>query len=642
MSAKQKAMNVFIKRKVKYYDSGSYSRSTAKAKRDYRIGLITFFFVIFFVLIVGRLYKLQILGNKYYLALASGQHEIFKQLYPERGVIYVHDPEGELVKGGERYYPMAANKNLNLLFSVPKEITDVSGTLKVLAEVFGMKAEETNSTQPVNSSLNEIKTDEVAVDVAESEAQKKLYSTWQEQLAKKDDPYEPLKHLVSDEIIEKIKTFNLTGIRWTKEVSRFYPEKNIASQLIGFVGKQAENNLLKGYYGLEGCYNKELSGVNGFLRSELDSVGRQIAVADNDFREAEDGQDLILTIDKSIQFFACDELNKAVVQTQAEAGSLIAMEPATGKIMAICNSPDFDPNEYNTVDEVKLFNNNAIMESFEPGSVIKAITMAAALDTGKVDPLSGYEDTGKLMIAGHAIMNSDKLGHGWQTMTQVLEKSLNTGAVFAARQVGLDEFKRYFEGFGFGKKTGIDLCGEASGDLSLLDNKNEIYMATASFGQGITINLLQLVRAYGAIANDGQLVEPYVVEKIIDKAGKVIQQKEPKVVSQIISKETAKLLGSMLVSVVKNGHSKAAGIKGYLVGGKTGTAQVPDLKNGGYSDKTIHTFVGFAPFNQPVVVMAIKLDNPKTARFAESTAVPVFSTVGKFILDYYQIPPEVK
>ena len=566
MSAKQKAMNVFIKRKVKYYDSGSYSRSTAKAKRDYRIGLITFFFVIFFVLIVGRLYKLQILGNKYYLALASGQHEIFKQLYPERGVIYVHDPEGELVKGGERYYPMAANKNLNLLFSVPKEITDVSGTLKVLAEVFGMKAEETNSTQPVNSSLNEIKTDEVAVDVAESEAQKKLYSTWQEQLAKKDDPYEPLKHLVSDEIIEKIKTFNLTGIRWTKEVSRFYPEKNIASQLIGFVGKQAENNLLKGYYGLEGCYNKELSGVNGFLRSELDSVGRQIAVADNDFREAEDGQDLILTIDKSIQFFACDELNKAVVQTQAEAGSLIAMEPATGKIMAICNSPDFDPNEYNTVDEVKLFNNNAIMESFEPGSVIKAITMAAALD----------------------------------------------------------------------------MCGEAGGDLSLLDNKNEIYMATASFGQGITINLLQLVRAYGAIANDGQLVEPYVVEKIIDKAGKVIQQKEPKVVSQIISKETAKLLGSMLVSVVKNGHSKAAGIKGYLVGGKTGTAQVPDLKNGGYSDKTIHTFVGFAPFNQPVVVMAIKLDNPKTARFAESTAVPVFSTVGKFILDYYQIPPEVK
>ncbi|MEK7511898.1 MAG: penicillin-binding protein 2, partial [Patescibacteria group bacterium] len=399
----------------------------------------------------------------------------------------------------------------------------------------------------------------------------KAYKKWQEQLVKKDDPYDPLKHLVSDEVIEKIKAYNLPGIKWTKEVSRFYPEKNIGSQLVGFVGKQAENNLLKGYYGLEGCYNKELSGSAGFLRSELDSVGRQIAVADKDFREAEDGHDLILTIDKSIQFFACNELNKTVVQTQAESGSLIAMDPMTGKIMAMCNSPDFDPNKYNTVEEVKLFNNNAIMENFEPGSVMKSITMAAALDTGKVDPFSGYEDTGKLVIAGHTIMNSDKLGHGWQTMTQVLEKSLNTGAVFAARQVGLAEFKRYFEGFGFGRKTDIDLCGEATGNLSSLENKNEIYLATAAFGQGMTINLLQLVRAYGAIANGGQLVEPYMVEKIIDKTGKIIKQKEPKVVRQIISPETAKLLSSMLVSVVKNGHSKAAGIKGYLVAGKTGT-----------------------------------------------------------------------
>jgi len=224
-----------------------------------------------------------------------------------------------------------------------------------------------------------------------------------------------------------------------------------------------------------------------------------------------------------------------------------------------------------------------------------------------------------------------------------LESSLNTGAVYVARKVGLDEFKRYSQEFGFGKPTGIDLCGEAEGNLKSLDQKGEIYLATASFGQGITTTPIQLLHAYAAIVNDGKLMQPYVIDSILDATGKVTQKNEPKIVSQVISPESAKLLSSMLVSVIQNGHTKKAQIPGYLVGGKTGTAEVFDPVNGGYLQNiNIHTFIGFAPFNKPRFVIVSKIDKPKGAQYAESTAAPLFVKVGKFILDYYGVPPEVK
>jgi len=434
----------------------------------------------------------------------------------------------------------------------------------------------------------------------------------------------------------------LAGIGWTNQITRYYPEKNIGSQLLGFVGRQSENNLLKGYYGLEGCYDKELAGTAGFLRSELDSSGSWIATAGKDFREAEDGKNLILTIDKSIQFFACNALNKAVAAHQAESGSVIVYDPQTGRIIALCNSPDFDSNKYNEVEDIHVFNNLALTDNYEPGSVFKVITMAAGIDAGKVDPFSGYEDPGELKIDGFSIYNSDRLAHGWQTMTQVLEKSLNTGTVFIANKLGREEFRRYVYDFGFGKKTDIDLCSEGTGDLRSLDRNGAVYLATASFGQGITTTAIQLVKALGAIANEGKLMQPYVVDSIIDKDGNVLKKTVPKLVNQVISPQTAKLVSSMMVTVVENGHAKKAAIAGYRVAGKTGTAQIPDTKKGGYSDKTAHTFFGFAPNDKPRFVMLTKIVAPKDAKFAESTAVPLFGDIAKYILQYYAVPPEIK
>ncbi|NQT49252.1 penicillin-binding protein 2 [Candidatus Kuenenbacteria bacterium] len=644
-------MSILIKQKKRVRIHSGFSMASTKNRRDYRLALLMLFFIVFALLMLGRLFKLQIIDRDYYLALASGQHEIFKQLYPDRGTIYVKDKEGDFTKGAQSVYPVAINKSMYLLYAVPQDIRDPETVLGALKEVFEIKDEvSADEVVPTEEVATEEQTEEAKQledieglnPLTVDEENQLLAEGWKYKLNKTDDPYEPLKHLVDEKEIEKIKAYNLEGIYWTKEVSRYYPEKNIGSQLIGFVGKQAENNMLKGYYGLEGCYNKELGGDAGFLRSELDTFGRWIAVAGKDFRKAEDGYSLVLTIDKSIQYYACDQLNKFVVQFDAEGGSLIAMDPITGEIMAMCNNPDFDPNLYNKVEDISVFNNSSLLANYEPGSVFKPLTMAAALDTGKVDPFTGFQDTGEVKIGPHTIRNSDFKANGWQTMTEVLEKSLNTGAVFAARQVGLSEFKRYIEGFGFGEKTNAGLCNEGSGDLRSLDEKGDIYLATASFGQGITTTPIQLVRAYAAIANEGKLVEPYVVDSIVDDKGNVIQKTEPKVIGQVISPQTARLLGSMLVSVVKSGHAKKAGIPGYLAAGKTGTAQVPDPIKGGYSDKTIHTFLGFAPYNQPKFAMIVKLDNPTAVEFAADSATPLFSKVGKFILDYYEVPTEVK
>ena len=625
-------MTLLVKntRMVKYESYGRDGRAGG-AKRDYRAGVIIVFFVCLAVMISARLFKLQIIDYQYYLSIASGQHEMFKQLYPVRGEIYLNDREGQIVKDGHRYYPVALNKTMYLLYALPRDIKDPDAVLQALKEVFNLEPVKPEASAAM-----------AVVDPDEEDPQVTIDS-WNLKLRKSDDPYEPLKHLVGEKEVRQIESYNLEGIGASKEIARFYPENNIGSQLLGFVGKQAEKNILKGYYGLEGCYDKELAGEAGFLHSETDTLGRWIALAGKDFRPAQDGQSLVLTIDKSIQYFACNELNNTVKQFDAESGSLIVMDPATGRILAMCNAPDFNPNEYNKIKDMNLFRNLSIADDYEPGSVYKPITMAMALNSGLVNPFSTYNDTGQVVFGKHTIRNSDLKAHGIQTMTNVLEFSLNTGAVYVARKVGPDEFKRYSQEFGFGKQTGIDLCGEAEGNMRSLDEKGEIYLATASFGQGITTTPIQLLRAYAAIVNDGKLMQPYVVDSILDAAGKVVKKSEPKIASQVISPESAKLLSGMLVSVIQNGHTKSAQIPGYLIGGKTGTAEIPDPVHGGYLQNiNIHTFIGFAPFNKSRFVIISKIDKPKGAQYAESTAAPLFAKVGKFILDYYGVPPEVK
>jgi len=305
----------------------------------------------------------------------------------------------------------------------------------------------------------------------------------------------------------------------------------------------------------------------------------------------------------------------------------------------MASAPEFDANSYSSVKNNDIFVNSATLKRYEPGSVFKPITMAIGIETGAVAPNTEYYNTGTVRVADRVISNSlptEVLG--WQTMTKVLEQSLNTGAVFVEQKIPKNIFLQYLKDFGVDSKTGIDIA-EISGDLSALSSGRDINFATASFGQGVALTPIELIRALAVIANGGKLVEPRLVSKIIAHNNENYKTKE-NISNQIISPETAAKLTSMMIKVIENGSGRRARISGYTIAGKTGTAQVPDLKNGGYKDEYIHTFVAFAPAYNPKFIALIKLDNPKGVRFAESTVVPVFKELADFIFSYLQIPPD--
>ena len=301
--------------------------------------------------------------------------------------------------------------------------------------------------------------------------------------------------------------------------------------------------------------------------------------------------------------------------------------------MPLCIVPDFSPNNYSEIRDVEIFQNPLTQKIFEPGSVFKPITMAGALNEQKLTPQTTYLDTGEVKIGGWKITNYDNRIWGQKTMTEVLEMSINTGAVFAEKQLGHQSFLEYVEKFGFFEKTGIDLQGEVFSENKEFKKGYEINFATASFGQGIEITPIQLARAFSAIANGGKLVTPYILE------GKPPQNSE----TQVISQSTASQLTAMLVSVIENGFSKKAKIEGYFIAGKTGTSQMPwpalGVQRSGYSSKTWQSFIGFAPAFNPEFLILVKLDNPQR-RTAEYSAMPIFRDLAKYIIDYWEIPPD--
>ena len=433
-----------------------------------------------------------------------------------------------------------------------------------------------------------------------------------QKLSKPNDPYEILKKKVSDNTINAIKALEEPALGIDDETLRYYPEGLYLSQVIGFLGFNKDGQA--GQYGLEEYYDKDLSGL--------------ISSAD-----------LVLTIDSAIQAQAGTLLAAAVKKWQANSGSIVVMNPKSGDILAMASSPDFDANNYFVVLDKNIFVNPVTLKRYEPGSVFKPITMAIGIETNAVTPETEYYNTGSIKINDKTISNSlPNEVLGWQTMTTVLEQSLNTGAIFVEQKVPKDIFLKYLKDFGINSKTGIDV-NEVSGDLSGLSSMRDVNFATASFGQGVALTPIELLRALSAIANGGKLVRLHLVAKIVSRNGETYGTKnDPQ--PQIISSETSIKLINMLVKAVENGSGRRAQVKGYTVAGKTGTAQVPDLKNGGYLDEYIHTFVGFAPAYDPKFIALIKLDNPRGVRFAESTVVSVFHDLAQFIFSYLAIPPD--
>jgi len=440
------------------------------------------------------------------------------------------------------------------------------------------------------------------------------------------------------------RKLNIPGVGFFMKTHRYYPEKNIGSHLLGFVRMKDDRQV--GRYGLEGFFNEELEGIPGSAQVDRGARGELIVINDMEYKPAQNGQDLILTIDRTIQYTICNTLNQAAEKHEADGASVIVVNPKTGAIISMCSWPDYDPNNFRKVEDIAVFNNPIIFNQYEPGSVFKTFTLAAAIDKRKVTPSTMYTDNGFLMIDGwpRPIKNSDystKGGHGVVDMNTVLEESLNTGSIFAMRQVGRELFVDYIKKFGFGEKSGIEINTEVRGSLGQLsrDKIYEIYAATASFGQGIMTTPLQLVSAYAALANNGILMKPYLVERIV-RSEDDIEIIEPKEIRRVVSEKTAILIGGMLANVVEGGHAKLAGVEGYWVGGKTGTAQVASKISRGYGEETIHTFIGYAPIENPKFVMLVRIDNPKDVQYSASSAAPLFGKISEFLLDYWQVPRE--
>ena len=636
------------------------NRKTIRKERNQysnnRINLIMAIVFLLGGLTICKLYSLQIMSYDLYTALAFDQHQIFSKLEPERGKIFIQDNLGN--NSNNELYPIATNKEFALVYAIPKNVKKPRELAEQLYKIF----KQTETEKEVDELLDELeKNNELNKEFrlvkreAEINLRKEIIiEEYLKILTKKDDPYEPIAEKVDQDTLEKIKELiasSLTsqsgkseGIDYIIKKYRYYPDANVGSHMLGFVGFVGDEK--RGRYGLEGFFDQELFGKFGSIKAERSATSNVIIINDREYSKPENGRELILTINRTIQWTACQKLNETALRHGAEGGSIIIMEPQSGAILAMCSWPDYDPNNYNDVQDIKIYNNPVVFDQYEPGSIFKAITMAASLDQEKVTPETTYNDQGRIEISGwpKPIKNSDYEshgGHGIVDMNTVLVESLNTGAIYAMQQVGEKIFADYVKNFGFGEKTGIELETENTGDIrNLTANKiKPIDAAVASFGHGITVTPLQMITAYAAIANGGILIKPYLVQEITHSDGlKTITK--PQQIRRVISERTALLLSAMTVNVVDSGHAKRAGVKGYYVAGKTGTAQVASKDKRGYSDKTIHTFVGFAPVDEPKFVMLVKLNDPKDVRYAASSAAPLFGELAEFMLNYWQVEKE--
>ncbi len=551
-------------------------------------------FVLLMSVIFLRLFWLQVKNHNHYVALANKQYKSKKDLLPQRGTI--------MLRGSEGYFAAAVNKEMPTVFVVPTEVKNANNVIQKLSEILQMD--------------------------------KNIIS---KRVLKKNDPYEVIKKKASSEEVDKIKQAQLEGIHFENERWRYYPGNELASQAIGFLGYNNKGEPV-GRYGVEQYFNDVLSGRSGSLEEDSDVAGRWISVGKRLVQQATDGSDLLLSLDQTVQFETELALKNAIKKHGADGGKIVIEDISTGKILAMASTPTFNPNEYSKSNS-KAFRNPIVSDNYEPGSVFKIITMSAGLDSGRVSPNTTYNDTGAVTANGFTIKNSNKKANGEQTMIEVIDKSLNTGVIFVEKLLGHKLFQKYVRKFGFGEITGITLPGEAKGNLLNLKHNRDVAYFTASFGQGISVTPLQLLMAYGAIANKGRLLKPIIVDTIINSNGKKITTK-PKVVRQVISEKSAQQASLMLESNVLHGHGKLAGVPGYRIAGKTGTAQIPDRIHGGYLEgATIGTFAGFAPVDNPKFAMVVIIDHPRDTEWAAGTAAPVFGDLSKFLLEYYSIKP---
>ncbi|MEK7576351.1 MAG: penicillin-binding protein 2 [Patescibacteria group bacterium] len=558
-----------------------------------RISVLSSVVAVFFIVIIGRLFWLQVMNNDLFEARADRQQSITGTLKGKRGDIVVHEKQ--------RIYPVATTKD-DWLFTINPKLVDnvedlyqkfTSVGLVLDKEEFLLKAGKIN------------------------------------------DPYEVMQHHVPNSIKKKIEELAIKSVAFELEPGRFYPAGDFASQTIGFVGADGT-----GQYGLERFYNKELSGEDGSFSGDASAGTRLLLFGKNLIDQNSDGASVHLTIDAGVESFLVSSLKDTLEKYDARSAGGIIINPKTGKILAFASIPSYDPNIYSKEKDPAVFQNPLVESLFEMGSVIKPLTIAAALDAGSIQPADTYVDTGKRTIDGRTIENYDGVARGRVAIQEILSQSLNMGAVYVMEQLGKDKMRQYFNNYGFAEKTNIDLPNEATGNLKNLESSRLIEYATASFGQGISMTPLALARALSSLGNGGFLVTPYIVEEV-KYANGLTQEKKVSEPKRILKEETSKTITRMLVQVVDtklaNGHGK---IPGYSVAAKTGTAQIASSDRRGYSGEFIHTFFGYGPAYDPQFLVVLYLEKPQGIRYASESLTEPFRAIMKHLFSYFEVLPD--
>lgn len=561
-----------------------------------RYRILTFFFFAVFLLIFGRLFYWQVFKSKQLSSVAAKQYSNKKEIPTERGKIFSSDS-----------YPLVLNGKSYLLYANPAQL----------------KLTPSELAEKLSPFLNEGKSTRNKIDLL---LDKDKNSPWVS-LANDLD-------LREKEIIEKLK---ISGLGFEDREKRYYPEASLSAQLLGFDGEDEQGNK-KGYFGLEGYYDNELRGRPGTLFFEQDALGRPIPLSDESEEKPIAGRDLILYLDRPLQFLVENRLKKGVEKYKASSGLITVMNPKNGAILAMASWPSYDPEKY-YLYESDFYRNPVISSSFEPGSIFKIIVMASALDAGVIGPQERCSNCdGPRTIYGYTIKTWNEKYFPNSTVTDILVHSDNVGMVYVSEKLGKDLFYDYVKKFGFGNKTGIDLQGEDSPILRDKKNWSRIDLATASFGQGIAITPIQLLTAVSAIANKGELLTPKVVKSIVEDGQKKFEAPTRK--ERIISEQAANQVKEMMIEAVEKGEAKWLKLNGYRIAGKTGTAQIPI--EGHYDpDKTIASFIGFAPAEDPKFVMLVCLKEPKTSPWGSETAAPLWFEVAKDIFRLWNINPNL-
>jgi cell division protein FtsI (penicillin-binding protein 3) len=553
-----------------------------------RIRLVSGVFVVFFVAVAARALYLQVVKRDDFVKLAEKQHQRTVSLTPARGAIY--DRNGS---------PLAVSIEMDSLFAEPRNIDEARETATKLEPFLG-----------------------IGRDVLERKMEGSKGFVW-------------LGRRLPNEVGEKIRRLKLDGIGLVKETKRFYPNAEMAGQVIGFTGLDPE-----GLEGIERKYNATILGNNGYLVTERDALGREIARKGVVVKGATKGNNVTLTLDKNIQYIAEKELAKAVTANGAKGGMVIVMEPQSGKVLAMSNYPNFNPNAYAGYGPQYL-RNKTISDSFEPGSTFKVFLIAAALEERVVSANEGFNcENGSYNIGGRTIHDTHKYGR--LSVGEILKYSSNIGAAKIGSRLGQERLYRYLKGFGFGERSGVDLPGEVAGNLRDRSQWFGVDLATISFGQGVTATALQLTTAMSAVANGGMLMKPYLVEKVTNEDGDLLQQFSPQERQRVLTPETAKVVAKMMEGVTAQGGTGTnAAVDGFRVAGKTGTAQKVDPITHGYSvDKRTASFLGFVPADKPRLTILVVIDEPKTSPYGGVVAAPAFGAIAQQSLVYLKVLPD--